>query len=188
MNKPLQARTKTIEVPRSAGIDGFMHVVREALRLPRIQNLTVDRTGKLTITQLQEEEGDVNLNVSFEHLSPYHVIRNAKIKELQCSDAISSLGVVAAMLDNVACLGHTPIAFVVGTQTLLWDWLSSCELYAFKDRDSLLGHPLYSDKDIPAHTLVLCAGVGESPALVDTKLSVAVSMQTRVPENEVSVL
>ena len=48
---------------------------------------------------------------------------------------------------------------------------------SIESRDTLLGYPLYYDRNIPGTVLVLCAGVDHATALIDTKLSLKIEMQ-----------
>lgn len=174
----LREFSKTIEVPPNTGLEGFLQVVREVLRLPRIQKLNIDRTGHITYFQLAKEEGEVNLNVSFDHLAPYYILKNAPMREVTYPSFIGSVAILASMLDHVAGSGHTPIAFVASPQTVLWSWLSLSDDFQATSRDVLLGYPLYTDRNIPDTALVLCAGVDRTTSLKDTKFSIKVEMQT----------
>lgn len=172
-------RTKSIDIPPNTSIEGFMHAVREVIRLPRVQKIVIDKTGRVTFTQklIEGEENAHNVNVVFDHLQPYHVIRNTTTKELNYPQSMSSVAVVAAMIDFVSSSGLTPIAFVASTSTILWSWIYFSDDLSLANRDNLLGYPLYLDRNIPDTALVLCAGLDGTTALVDTRLSLKIEMQ-----------
>jgi hypothetical protein len=177
--KELREITQTIEVPTNTGVEGFLHVMREVLRLPRIQRIAIESNGKFTFTRLQRPDVENNLNVSFDHLSPYYVIRNSEMKEMNYPESMSSLAVVANMLDAVGTKGFSPTAFIVSTQTTLWSWLRFSDAVSLSDQDALLGYPVFHDQKIPDTVLVLCASLDRSTSLIDTKFSIKVEMRKR---------
>lgn len=184
-------RTKTVEVPPNTGVDGFIHVVREIARLPRVQRIVVDRRGAVTYTQTLREDGQENvLNVNFDHLQPYHIIRGSKTQELSYPMSLGPSAVVAAMFDSVASMGMTPIAFVVGVATTLWSWIRFGDDVSLSSRDVFFGLPVYVDRQIPDTALVLCTGVENAESLVDTKFSLKVEMHNAsyIVGEEVDVL
>ena len=175
----LQEKTKTVEIPPNTGIDGFIHVVREVVKQPRVQKVIIDKMGRVTYTQLMKKDTkdeEINLNVSFDHLQPYHVIRNARTQELSYPATLGASAVIGAMFDAVATSGFTPIAFVVNPTTILWSWIYFRDELTLNNRDNLFGYPLLVDKDIPEAALVLCAGVDRTTALIDTKISIKVAL------------
>lgn len=171
-------RTKTVEVPSNTGIEGFIHVVRLVITMPRVQKLTVDKSGRVTYTQLTPE-GEEERNVGFDlsHLAPYHIIRNVRMSEVSYPESMTPTAVIATMFDVVSFSGYTPIAFVASPSTILWSWLYLGDDLELKQRDTLYGLPLLVDKQVPDTALVLGAGTGGSTALIDTKWSVKVEMR-----------
>jgi len=183
---------RTVEVPRNTGVDGFLHVISEVLRRPRVQSLNVDAKGKVTYRVLvrpEDEVADKNIDVDFEHLSPYRLIRNARMQELHYPSSTSASTVVASMLDVAVAGGMTPIGFVVGTQSEFWSWYFFTTREELKDRSALFGYSIYYDKGIPDTSLVLCVGYGKTSSLVDVQLSLKVEMpQCRVLDTDLEVL
>lgn len=177
----VQERTKTIDVPPNTGIEGFLHVIREVLRLPRVQKIVVEGAGRVTLTQLCKEDAEPNVNVTFEHLEPHYIIRNTRLQEVSYPPSMSALCVIATMLDIVHANGLTPIAFVAAPSTSLWTWLHFGDDLTLAGRDVLLGQPLYTDRYIPDTALVLCAGVDHTTSLLDTKLSLKIEMKRDQP-------
>jgi hypothetical protein len=173
-------RSKVFEVPAGSGVEGFVHLVREALKLPRVQRILIE-IGKVTVYQRagkQEVEDTLNLDVDFEHLQPYNIIRNVPARELSYPDTLGGSAAIAAMLDAVVLNDFTPIAFVASPTTLLWTWLHFRDDVDLKSRDTLFGYPLHADKQIPDTAIVLCAGVDKTTALIDTRLSLKLEMKS----------
>ena len=94
-------------------------------------------------------------------------------------ESMSSLAVVANMLDAVGTKGFSPTAFIVSTQTTLWSWLRFSDAVSLSDQDALLGYPVFHDQKIPDTVLVLCASLDRSTSLIDTKFSIKVEMRKR---------
>jgi hypothetical protein len=174
----LRERTKTVEVPPNTGIEGFLHVVRQVVAMPRVQKIVIDKSGRVTYAQLAPADGEEpNVGFDFSHLEPYHVIRNARMSEVSYPEEMVSAAVVATMLDLVTSNGFSPIAFIVSPSTLLWTWLYFGSDLELKSRDALYGFPLYVDRHVPDTALVLGAGVDGATALIDTKWSLKVEMR-----------
>lgn len=174
----LHERTKTVEVPPNTGIEGFLHVVRQVVALPRVQQVTIDRTGRVTYSQLIAADAeDANVGFDFAHLEPYHVIRNARLSEVSYPEEMTPAAIVATMLDLVTSSGYSPIAFVTSPTTSLWTWLFFGSDLELKSRDALYGFPVYVDRNVPDTALVLGAGINGATALVDTKWSLKIEMR-----------
>lgn len=173
--------TRKVEVPASAGVDGFLHAIREIVKQPLVQRIVMEANGRVSYTVLQdeEEEGPVigNVGIDFGKLEPYAVIRNSDAQELSYPPSLGACDVITAMFDAVTESGFHPICFVVGMDSLLWNWLHFTSGVELKSREALCGYPVYTDRQLPETVLVLCAGVGHTRALVDTQLSVKVEMQ-----------
>lgn len=183
----------TVEVPASAGVEGFLHVVREVISQSRVQKVVLSVDGSVSYTRLvdpeEEEDEENNYNVDFSHLQPYQVIRNADMQEMSYPPAIGACAVVAAMFDAVTDKGYTPICFAVGADSTLWNWCHFTSGLEIKDTESLMGCPVYRDKGLPDTALVLCAGVSGTTALIDTKVAVKVEMQqNKVLNDEMEII
>jgi len=169
---------KTVEVPKNTGIDGFLHVISEVLQRPRVQSLNIDSKGRVSYRMMvhpNDEQASKNVDINFDHLEPYHLIRNAEMREYYVSGE-SAASVVVNLLDAVSVMGMTPIAFILGVQSHFWDWYHLTTSVSLRDGDTLCGHPVYRDKQIPDTALVLCAGFGKTSSLVDIQMSVKAEM------------
>ena len=177
----LKEVTNHIDVPANTGVDGYLQAIREILRVPRVQRVVLDSTGRVTYTRLSESDGseeDVrNVGVSFEHLQPYSVIRNSAVQELSYPRAMGGADVVAAMFDATTGHGYTPICFAVGVGTILYNWLYLTAGVELSNPESLFGYPVLVDERLDKEILVLCAGLGSTRALVDTRFSLKVVMR-----------
>jgi hypothetical protein len=192
VNKSDAGASRTINIPENLGVEGFIHGLREVLRLPRVQRVVIE-VGHLTFFQtVPKDAAEItpNVNVSFDHLRPYNIIRNAPTRELQYPLTLGASAVLTAMLDVTCLSGYTPIAFVVSVNTTLWNWLYFRDDLEVKSRDTLLGYPVLTDTQIPETALVLCVGVDGTTALLDTRLSLKAEMLNApsVGREEVDVL
>ena len=182
MKQEYEEKQKVIEIPPNTGVEGYLHVVREAFKLPKIFRIILD-IGKVTVVRRAKkgETEEPNLNAQFDHLEPYNVIRNAAVKELSYPETLNASAAIAALLDAAVANGYTPIAFVTGAQTILWSWLYFRDDLEVHNRESLFGYPLHADRRIPDTALVLCAGVDKTEALIDTRLSIKIEMKHAQP-------
>jgi len=181
---------RSITIPKNTGKEGFLHTIGEILSLSFVQRVIIDLHGQITYKRMVlNGEEEANLNVDFDHVQPYHIIRNAKTREYLFSARQSAATVMAGMLDQSSKEGLTPIAFVVGAQTTLWSWYFLSTGVELEARDRLCGYTLYEDRHIPDTALVLCSGMGRTSSLVDTRLSVKAEMpRQRVLDSEVEIL
>jgi hypothetical protein len=183
--------TRQIQVPAKTGLEGFLHAVREIIRKPQVLRIVIERTGTVLYTQRTEnDEGEEdNIGISFDHLEPYAIIRNSATRELTYPPTLGASEVLTSMFDELALNGYAPICFVVSPNTELWNWIYFSSGIEVHHTGALLGYPLYEDKEIPDTALILCAGIGTSMALIDTKLAVKVEMlTTSVLHQEMEIL
>lgn len=170
-------RIENVDVPTHLGVEAFMTVIKEVIKQPRVQKVIIDKDGRVTYSRVvNDEEEPTNLNVSFDHLQPYHIIRNAMTTELHYPPTMGAAAVIGSMLDWACSRGYTPVGFVLSPNSVLWSWLYFSEALNVQSRDRLFGYATYTDPGIPETALVLCVGQGDTSALVDTKLSIKVQM------------
>lgn len=185
MTEPTE-RTTQVEVPPSTGVDGFLHVIRGILKLPRVQRITIDKSGSVMYTHVASE--DVEKSVDFTDVMPYYVIRNAPVKELVTPGNVSPAAMLVSLLDLVSNAGLSPLSFVVGKGSCLWSWLLAGDDVEVSSRTELLGHPVLEDQHIPPSVLVLCAGPPGDRALSRTTLSLKLEMRTTTADADVEIL
>ena len=117
--------TGTIEVPKNVGIKGFLKAIEALLALPRVQSINIDARGQVEYRHfVREGEGNGPLEVTFDSLMPYAVIRNSRVVEL--GDPDLNAAVALGQLFNMAAADHLhPVALVGGANTHLWSWYES---------------------------------------------------------------
>ena len=168
--------TQQVKVPANTGVEGFLHAIREIVRKPQVLRIVIEASGMVSYTRRTNDEIEDNVGINFSHLEPYAIIRNSETKELTYPLSLSAPEVLVAMMDELASNGYSPICFVIGMDSSIWNWFYLSAGIELQHKRSLLGYPIYEDKDIPATALVLCAGIGDSKALIDTRLSVKIEM------------
>jgi hypothetical protein len=182
--------TDVVEVPKNAGIDGFLLTIRTYLRKPRVQEITIDARGKVSVRRyVRSDDSDRNVGIDFDGLQPAGVVRNAHVEEVSVFEGANAAVVIGGLLDMVAVAQLKPLAFMTGAGSALWDWYRITTNVALKNRESLHGLPLYLDRQIPDTALVLAAGFGRDAALVDTRNAFKIEIPTyNVPETTVEVM
>jgi hypothetical protein len=160
-----------IEVPKNTGIEGFLRVVRDILKRPRVQCIEIDARGKVSYRYFARQgEEKLPLATDFETLRPYMVVRNGRAVEL--SDPSPHAPTAIGQLFDMAAADHLfPVAWVAGAQTKFWDWYVSSTKLNLCSQDELFGLPLLTDRSIPDESLLLCAAFARGAALIDVQKS-----------------
>ena len=180
-----------VEVPRNTGMDGFLRTVRTLLSKPKVQEINIDARGKIRCKRyVREDEEDVrNAGIDFEDLSPAAVVRNTQVEEVPILEGASSAVVLGALFDTVSAAQLTPVAFVTGAGTSLWDWYKTTTGTHLRSKTTLHGLPLYTDRNIPDTALLLTAAYGKNAALVDARNTFKIEMpRYELPGNDVRVM
>jgi hypothetical protein len=161
----------SIEVPRNTGIEGFLRVVRDILKRPRVQGIEIDARGKVSYRYFARQgEEKLPLSTDFETLRPYMVVRNGKAVELvdPSPHAPTALG----QLFDMAAVDHLfPVAWVAGVQSRFWDWYASSTKLSLSSREELFGLPFLTDREIPDESLLLCTAFARAASLIDVQKS-----------------
>lgn len=187
----LQLVTHTIEVPRNTGIEGFLHTVRELLKLSRIQSIVIDAKGKVTYKRYTQEDEPQLVGVDYSGVEPWHVARNAPdgVTELPVHPSTNAALVLTLLLEQAVLEKLYPIAFVSGANTVLWSWFEHSTQKSLRTQSALCGFPLHLDRHIPDTALVLCASFARDGALIDTQKAYKIEMDYRdIPKTEVEVM
>jgi hypothetical protein len=161
----------SVEVPKNAGIRGFLKVIEDILKLPRVQSIHIDSRGNVEYRHfLREGESSRPVATDFESLLPYAVIRNSRVAEL--SGASPNAAVALCQLFNMAAVDHLfPVALVGGANTQFWSWYATSTGVTPATQDQMYGVPFLRDRLLEDHVVVLCAAYTRSSALVDTQRS-----------------
>jgi hypothetical protein len=162
---------QVIEVPKNTGVSGFLKTIESILKLPRVQNISVNAIGRVTYRRfLKDGESDEVLKVDFESLMPYAVIRNSTVLELAkpSENAAVALGQLFEMASRDQL---NPVAFVGGANTNFWAWYAASTKLSIFVREEVHGIPFLTDRQLEDGVLVLCAAYARAGILVDTQKS-----------------
>jgi hypothetical protein len=179
-----------IEVPKNAGLDGFLHTIRTYLRKPRVQEIVIDARGKVTVRRyVRADDSDRNVGIDFGELQPSGIVRNSHVEEVTVLGGASAAVAIGGLLDMVAVAQFKPTAFMTGPATALWDWYRVTTGVALRNREQLHGLPLLLDRQIPDTALILTMGYGRDAALVDTRQALKIEIPTySLPDTTVEVI
>jgi hypothetical protein len=164
----------SLEIPKNAGIVGFMRTLEGIIKLPRVQSIIVDARGKVSWSRFVMEGESAPLGVDFEDLEPWAIIRNRTVVELPVHTANAALA-LGVMMDRVAIEGLRPIAFVSGADTIFRDWFKETTGYS-PQSDTVMGLPFYLDRNLPDSALILCAAYTPGAALSDIHKAYKIEM------------
>lgn len=170
----------TVDVPMDAGIDGFLLAIRQILSLPKVVELRVFDKGKVSYKRWVREEDDANANlrVEFDSVTPIGVIRNNDIIDLGIADSSPAVA-VCKMLQRAMTDHMFPATFVVGANSVFFDWFSSCGVDMPKNTERLFGHKLLRDRFVEDEALLLCVAYGPGGSLIDTRLTYKLLLPAR---------
>lgn len=189
-----EERTSSISVPKNTGIDGFLKTLRSVLDLTRVQTIKIDSSGKVTYTRIvREGEGSSPLEVDFADLQPWGIIRNGEIEEFIEHGRHPAPVTIARMFDMLTRESLIPIALVTGSNSIFWAWHEETSGVRLVKQNMAYGIPIYPDREVPDHALILCAAYTKGTTLVGCHRFLSVSMasygdQYTPPETEVSIL
>lgn len=191
MNQPqpeYQEVQDVLDVPRHAGVEGFLLAIRSILKMPRVTGIAIDNRGKVTFTRyVRKEEPRKQIEIDFETVAPSAVIRNGRVIEV---DVEAHQGNAAACLAHMflrAANDHMfPVGWIVSPNSRLAAWHTATTQVNLPS-DSAYGLPIHRDRHIPDESLILACAYGPDAALVDVQLAYKITMPepARMPEPEV---
>lgn len=153
-----QEKSSSITVPRNTGIDGFLRTLRGILLLPRVQSISIDSKGVVNYTRYVRDGEDASpVKVDYTGLEPWSIIRNGDIQEMDVPPGTPAPMVIAYMFDLITREGLVPIAFVTGAGSDFWRWHQQFGVQLTR-AGSAYGLAIHTDRQMPDHSLVLCAG------------------------------
>jgi hypothetical protein len=116
-------QTGEVEVPKGAGVEGFLLAIRNILKLPRVQEVHIDSRGKVTYAHFVPDDVEpALLSIEFETVMPYAVVRSGHVVEVT-RPSIENPAVTIGCLLHGAALDHlAPVAWVTGAKPALWAW------------------------------------------------------------------
>lgn len=161
----------SIEVPKNSGIPGFLRALEDILRLPRLQELAVNAKGLVSFRYfLREGEQKKAVEVDFETLLPYAVVRNSEVRELV--DVDENAAVAIGQLFDGASTDHLfPAVFVGAPDCRIWSWYEQTTGIELGSHEHLYGVPFVADRNFENHVLILCAAFMRSADLINTQRS-----------------
>lgn len=171
-------QTDAIEVPRGAGIDGIIKVVREILRRPRVKRVEIEK-GKISFTQaIQPDNPFEPLKVDLDTVMPHTIIRNSDVREIEVP--IDNAAHAIALMFRRATLDRlVPIAFVGSSNSVVWVWHERTTHIELPTSDELYGLPFFDDPQVEDATLFLCASTERDASLIDTQKTYKILMPER---------
>ena len=180
--------TNSVEVPKNTGIEGFLHTLREILKLPLVQNINIDSKGKVTYKRYVADGERQVVGIDYSGMEPWYIARNAPdgVEEL-LHNSTNGAVTLTAMMDRASMEKLYPIAFVVSPNTVLWNWYNTTTGFSLGAAGRLCGLPLVTDRHIPDTALILCASFAREGALVDTQKAYKIEMDMGAPTTTVEV-
>jgi len=167
-----QEVSRVIEVPAGSGAEGFLHTIREILKRPRVQSISINNRGQVTFSRvlLAGEPSMDEVQIDFKHLMPHAVIRNGQVQEVILPEKLSTALVMCHLFRAASFDQLNPIALVSGADTRFWEWQKvSTGVELLPDREEAYGLPFYHDRHIPDESLLMCTGYSRKAELVDTR-------------------
>jgi hypothetical protein len=188
-----EEKTSSVTVPKNTGVEGFMRTLRGILELRNVQSIAIDARGTVSYTRyVRQGETPVQLAVDYTSVEPWAIIRNGELEEVD-TRGLPAASVVALLFNRVASEGLVPIAFASGAGTFFWSWHEETSGIRLSRRGQVYGLPLYIDRQMPDHSLVLCAAHVRG-SLVDchrfltVTMALPLSVQAIPPPTEVQIL
>jgi hypothetical protein len=169
--------TDTISVPKNTGIDGFVHTIKEILKRPRVQNVSIDARGKVTYTRyVRNGEIAQSAGVDFEFLTPNYIIRNGVVEEIVVPPNASAAVVVSHLFEAASRDNLYPIAIVGGANTKFWEWHALTTGVELRSRKTAYGLPFLIDRYYDDSILLMCAAYEKGVAFLNTQQTYKVIM------------
>lgn len=185
--------TDSLEVPSHAGVEGFIAAMRQILRQPRLTQVTIDGSGKVTYTRwVREQEPRKTIEVDFDSVSPSALVRNLEVQELDLFDHMGNASTcISAMFFAAELEQMCPVAFVTGANSVFGEWHLRTTGVRIGSKTAY-GIPVYKDRFIPDDALLLVTAYSRGAALIDSQKSYKIAMPgrekliTRAVEVEIS--
>lgn len=173
---------KTIEVPKGIGVDGLLKAVAKVLELSRVQNITIDVTGKVSYKRFRkEDEPEQVTGLDFSSVMPWQIVRGHAIEEVPTNSTNAAV-VLGQLFARVSMDGFNPVSFVASPSTKFWTWYTATTSL-HTGHVELHGLPFLVDPQVPEEALVMCVAYGRRAGMVD----VVKSYKITVPMRKVNV-
>ncbi len=183
--------SRSVDVPRNTGTEGFIQTVRAILRRSRVQEIRITADGKVNYRRLVQGDGEEPaLNVDLETLTPMAVARRSEVHELTLPPSLSAAISISKMFDRFAIDQIFPIIWGVGPATVFWKWFEATSRSALHSRSHAFGLPVVADRHIPDTALLLFGARNPGASLIDTTNVLKLEMEESVlkpPETTVEI-
>lgn len=169
-----EQKSRTIPVPSRAGVDGFLYVIREVLKFPRVTELRVTENGEVRFWWNEPVSDDpMGLGPTTIDLAPLsvgHAIAqaagNSNVFDVPVAVNAPAYQTIPALLSFAQQEGTYPLLFAVRSPTRFRSWVLQATQLSFGK--GCFGLPLESDESLPDDVLVLLATDRPSQTILDT--------------------
>lgn len=157
-----------VEVPKGSGLKGLLKTVEGILtEIPRVKELHISSTGQVRYTwHIPEDAKPQALDIQFNDLMPYAIIRNTNLVEVLAPEGSGVLESVSHLLNAVYKDRLQPVCFVVHPQSPLRASLQKRGIDM--GQDELFGYQVLEADELPQSALILCASYGRTIQIADT--------------------
>lgn len=191
MAQQLKPITETIEVPKETGKAGLLRLLENIIDLKRVVEIHVlahRAPVKVNYKRFAaEDEPDKPLAVDLESLSPYAVLRNGEIQEIDGGNGPAAI-VIAHLFREVSLVGLWPIAFVGGRASRFWDWhKETMGMLPSQTREDAYGLPFLTDRHVADDTLLLAASYDRAATIIDARRAYKLLLPLSAPRHDVEV-
>lgn len=169
-----EEETKSVDVPKGAGIPGLIKTLTSILELPRVQDINI-ANGKITYKRFRKAgEPEANIDADFDSIMPWQIVRSREISELHITSTNAAV-VLGQMFSQASMDGYNPVAFVGSPSSKFWAWYTGTTSLV-TGREELHGLPFHTDKGVPEEALVMCVAMGRRASMVDVVKSYKVTI------------
>lgn len=170
-----EMKKETVTVPRGAGVEGLIALIRQICRYPRVQSIHIDAKSAVTFSYVSrdDERALPSPEVEFETVLPSSIVRANTIQEVE--EQANASHAVATLFQAASKDLMFPISFVMHPGSTFWAWHSqTTKVILDPSREELYGFPLLLDDKLTSDRLVLCAGYMRGGSLLDTRKSYSI--------------
>jgi lactobin A/cerein 7B family class IIb bacteriocin len=180
--KPVE---ETIEVPKETGKAGLLRVLEEIIDLKRVVEVRIlaSRPPVKVFYKRFVAEGEPErpLSIDLESLSPYAVLRNGEIQEIDGGAGPAAV-VIARLFREVSLVGLWPIAFVGGRASRFWAWhKETMGALPSQTHEDAYGLPFLTDRQIDDDVLLLAASYDRAAAIIDAQRAFKLLLPSPLP-------
>lgn len=179
----------SIDVKKGTGVEGFLRVIKQILKLPRLQTVTIEAKGKISYDRyIIGSESKEPVEVGYDDLEPYSVVRNGIVDSVEFLSSNPAV-VLSLLLDRVVKDQLHPCALVTGANTILPTWFSHGTGRALFTTEYVCGLPVYLDRNIPDNVLIVGGAYTRDADLTTVQKFYRLEMDVAsMPETTVEVL